>query len=125
MTLVLDAGALIALERNDAEIWHRITQAWALDDAVVTHAGVLGQVWRGDARQARLAQALVGVDVFSLDPDLGRGAGWLLGRAGMSDVIDAALVFLSLDGDTILTSDPEDLAALAVACGRDISVVPV
>jgi hypothetical protein len=68
---------------------------------------------------------LAGVDVAPLDDRLGRRAGVLLGRAGGSDVVDAALVLLAADGDEILTSDPDDLRPLAVAAGVHVDLVPV
>lgn len=45
----------------------------------MTHAGVLGQVWRGGPRQARLSQALAGIDVRPLEEPMGKEAGRLLG----------------------------------------------
>jgi len=92
----------------------------------VTHGGVVGQVWRGGrGRQARLASFLPGFDVRALDRDLGLRAGVLLGKAGSSDVIDAALVLLAEEGDEILTSDAEDLRALALAAGLAVELTPV
>lgn len=123
MTLVLDSGALIALERNQRRSWVRLKAAWAAGEDPVTHAGVVGRVWRGSARQARLATALAGVDVQPLDDELGRSAGVLLGRARMSDVVDAALVLLAADGDVVVTSDPEDLRRLAETAGRHVEIV--
>lgn len=70
-------------------------------------------MWRGGhGRQANLARLLPGVDVRFLDEELGRRAGVLLGRAGATDVDDAAVVLLAADGDEILTSDPGDLRGL-------------
>lgn len=43
----------------------------------------------------------------------------------MKDVVDAAVVLLAVDGDTILTSDPDDLAALANTAGLHIDLVAV
>jgi hypothetical protein len=64
-------------------------------------------------------------DVVPLDKFLGRRAGVLLGRAGTSDVIDAAVVLLASDGDRILTSDPDDLRHLAEASEIDADIVLV
>ena len=77
MTLVLDSGAFVALERNERQMWIRLKGAHADGEVPITHAGVLGQVWRGGPRQARLAQALAGIDVIALDEPLGRAAGRL------------------------------------------------
>lgn len=123
MTLVLDAGALIALERAERAMWTRLKAAQAAGDVPVTHGGVLGQVWRASPRQAHLAHALRGIDVLPLEERLGRAAGALLGEAGLSDVIDAAVVLLAHDGDDIVTSDPEDLAALAATSDRHVEVI--
>lgn len=123
MTLVLDSGALIALDRNERSMWTRLKAAHASATPPLTHAGVLGQVWRGGARQARLARALKGIDVEALDRELGRAAGELLATAELSDVIDAALVLLSEDGDEIVTSDVDDLAQLALAAGRHVELI--
>jgi hypothetical protein len=123
MSLVLDAGALVALERNERSMWIRLKAAQLEGDLPVTHAGVLGQVWRGGPRQARLSQALAGVDVRPLDESLGRRAGQLLGAAGLADVIDAAVVLLTQDGDEIVTVDHDDLDQLARACERHVELV--
>ncbi len=124
MTLVLDAGALIALERNDRAMWRRLKAALLAASVPISHGGVVGQAWRGvGPRQALLAKALDGIDVRPLDLDLGRAAGELLRRSRTSDVVDAALVLLAEDGDDILTSDAHDLQALAVHRNRHIEIL--
>ncbi len=123
MTLILDRDALVALERGERAMWVRLKGALGDGAAPVTHAGVLGQVWRGGARQARLAQALPGVDIRPLDEALGRSAGVLLAVAGHVDVIDSALVLLAVDGDEIVTGDPQDIERLAAASGRHVDLV--
>ena len=124
MTLVLDAGALVALERNDRAMWRRLKAALLDGSVPVTHGGVLGQAWRGrGGRQALLSRALTGIDVLPLDDALGRNAGKLLGATRQHDVVDAALVLLAHDGDHIVTSDPSDLEPLAAAAGRHVELV--
>lgn len=123
MSLVLDAGALAALERNERPMWIRLKAAQSDGDLPRTHAGVLGQVWRGGPRQARLAQALGGIDVRPLDEAMGRRAGRILAAAGLSDVIDAAVVLLAEDGDEIVTVDHSDLNQLATASGRHVELI--
>lgn len=126
MSLILDAGALIAVERGDLEVMRLLKHELALSQPPATHGGVVGQVWRtGGPRQARLALALSGIRIEPLGDDLGRRAGSLLARTRRSDVIDAALVLLASDGDTILTSDPEDLEPLAAAAGLHVDIVEV
>lgn len=125
MTMIFDSGALIGLDRGDRAMWVRLKQALLAGDPPMTHGGVLGQVWRGGPRQARLATALAGLDVRALDGNLGRACGELLATSRQSDVIDAGIALLASDGDEIITSDPRDLATLAEATGRHVEVVPV
>jgi hypothetical protein len=122
--LILDAGALIALERGNRDTWRHLNTALAGREPPLSHGGVIGQVWRGGgARQAMLARALDSLDIRPLDTALGRAAGELLARARRHDVVDAALVLLAQDGDRILTSDPDDLAPLARAADLDVELV--
>jgi len=123
VSLVLDSGALVALERNERAMWVRLKAAQIDGDLPLTHAGVLAQVWRGGARQARLSQALGGIDVRAFDEPLGRAAGQLLGAAGLADVIDAGVVLLAVDGDEIVTVDSEDLERLAEESGRHVELI--
>jgi len=125
MTLVLDAGALIAVERADREVIAMLKAERRAGRVPTTHGGVVGQVWRGGPRQALLARLLDAVAVVALDHALGRRAGALLGRCGNDDVIDAALVLLAVSGDLILTSDPGDLDELAAAAGTHLELIHV
>ena len=126
MTVVLDAGALVAVERGDREMIALIKRERLEGRAPLSHGGVVGQVWRGESgRQAMLTRFLPGVDVRALDDDFGRQAGVLLGAAGGADVIDAAVVLLAHDGDEIFTSDPEDLRELATVAGRHVELIRI
>ena len=126
MSLVLDAGGLIAVERGDRDVIALIKRERLANRSPVTHGGVVGQVWRGGGgRQARLARLLPAIEIEPLDDDLGRRAGILLGAARTADVIDAALVLLALDDDEVLTSDPQDLLELARAAGTHVELIPV
>lgn len=125
MTVILDAGALLAVESADREITAIIKREIQLGRSPSTHSGVIGQVWRGGrGRQANLARLLAGIESRPIDDDLGRRAGVLLATAGMSDVIDAAVVLLARDGDEIITSDPDDLRQLGLAAGTHIELIP-
>jgi hypothetical protein len=126
MKLILDKGALMALERNDPAMWERFKVARRGGVNPISHGGVVGQAWRGGGpRQARLATALKGLDVLPLDERLGRAAGELLAGTGTCDVVDAALVLLAEDGDEIVTSDQSDLAVLAERAGVHVEILPV
>jgi len=126
LSLILDAGALVAVERGDRDIVALVKRERLAERAPLTHGGVIAQVWRGGVgRQALLARFLAGLDVEALDISLGKRAGALLGRSGGADAIDAAIVCLAGDGDEILTSDPNDLRALAEAAGLHVELIPV
>ncbi len=126
MSIVLDAGALLAVERGDRDMIAIVKRERLENRAPLTHGGVIGQVWRsGHGRQANLSRLLSGVDVHAIDEDAGRRAGILLGAAGSDDVIDAAVVLLAHDGDEIFTSDPGDLRALAEVADRHVDLISV
>ncbi len=126
MSLILDAGAFIAVERGDRDIVALVKRERLAERSPLTHGGVVAQIWRGGTgRQVEVARLLVGVDVKPLDDGLGKRAGVLLGRSGGTDAIDSALVCLASDGDELLTSDPADLRDLARAAGVHVDLVPV
>jgi hypothetical protein len=110
--LTLDAGALIAIDKGDGRLIALLGEAVKRRLPVRVPAGVVGQVWRGGARQALLARFLRAreVDLLPLDAPTARAAGELCGLAGAADVIDASVVLAARpSGDTVLTSDPDDL----------------
>lgn len=125
MTLLLDAGAFVAVERFDREVIALVKAERLAGRLPMSHGAVVGQVWRGGPRQANVARLLAGTEIVGVDDALGRRAGVLLGRAGLSDVVDAAIVVLAADGDVILTSDASDLHRLAVEAGVHVELVPV
>jgi hypothetical protein len=113
--LTLDAGALIAFEKNDRRIVAMVARSVALGLPLAMPAGVIGQVWRDGRKQARLAQLLGSrwVEVEHLDDHRARAAGQLCGVAGTRDVIDASVVLCAkARGHAVVTSDPADLAQL-------------
>lgn len=126
MSVVLDAGALVAIERGDKNMLAVIRRERLEGRQAVTHAGVVGQVWRGGTgRQAILARIVDGFDIRPIDDDLGRRAGVLLGSAGRSDVIHAAVVLIAEDGDEIFTGDADDLHDLARVAGKIVDLIEV
>lgn len=115
--IVFDTGGLIALDRGDRKVGALLATAAASGVEAVTSTACVAQVWRDPARQARLTRALAGFLECSLDPTAARDCGLLLARAGTIDVVDAALVLLVEAGDTVVTSDPDDITRLLDVTG--------
>jgi hypothetical protein len=113
--IVLDAGALIALDRGDKRMIALLQRALIQGRPFRVPAGVVGQVWRDGRVQVILARFLRsdGVEVIPLDEQLARSCGELCGAANSRDVIDASVVILARERrDPIVTSDPDDLRRL-------------
>jgi hypothetical protein len=117
--LILDAGALVAADRDDRAMMARLRAAQRHGLDLRTNAMVVAQVWRDPrGRQVSLARLLHAVDVRAVSHRDGREAGVLLAAAGTSDPVDATVVLLAAPGDRIVTSDPGDLNRLAAAAGN-------
>jgi hypothetical protein len=113
--IVLDTGALIALERGDRRMIALLDRALAQGRAFRVPVGVVGQAWRSARVQVTLARFLRSeeVEIVPLDEQLARSCGELCGAAGASDVIDASVVIVARERhDLIVTSDPGDLRRL-------------
>ncbi|MDQ2790717.1 MAG: PIN domain nuclease [Pseudonocardiales bacterium] len=125
MTLVLDAGALIAYEQGDRTVRAFLERAGRTGVDVRTTTGAVAQVWRDGARQARLTLLLKGLLEVELTRERARRIGILLRQADERDVIDGSIVEAAVDGDEILTTDPDDIAALAEHSGKNLIVTRV
>lgn len=112
MNVVLDAGALIAIDRRDRQVGAMLRVLQQQHVTIRSSAGAVAQVWRDGARQANLARVLSGVDVAALDLAAARGIGRRLGATGSSDAIDGHIAELTESGDQLLTSDPGDMQKL-------------
>jgi hypothetical protein len=112
MSVILDAGALIAIDQRDRTIGAmlRLLQRDAVP--LMTSGAVVAQAWRDPRRQANLARLLTGVHVAALDETAGRHVGELLRANKTTDIADAHLALLSRDHDRILTSDDDDIRSL-------------
>jgi predicted nucleic acid-binding protein len=119
-----DAGALIAIDKNDRRMWARYQVALDDDRDVRVPAVVVGQAWRDSRRQVRLDRFLAGCHVDPVGLEVAMAAGILCGRAGTSDVVDATVVVMAAaTGAVVWTSDPEDIKALADQSGARPALV--
>ncbi len=115
-SLVLDAGALIGVERRSPQLQELLRRARSRNVSVVVPTVVVAQVVRSGGRQANLRRFLadsylsfVGVDYLTA---LEIGA--LLGTSGTADVVDACVAVYArrLDHCPVVTSDPGDIGKL-------------
>lgn len=122
--VVLDAGALIAIERGDQalRVYTLLAERGLIN--LTTSAAVVAQVWRGGSRQTRLSRFL-NSDLVSEEPltaATSRRIGVLSAATGAKDVVDGHVALLALERDAlVLTSDAGDIARWGVAEGRLVS----
>lgn len=113
--IVMDSGALIALDRGDKRMIALLDRALTQGRAFRVPAGVVGQAWRDGRVQVALARFLRSeeVEIVPLDDQLARSCGELCAATNSPDVIDASVVILARERrDPIVTSDPNDLRRL-------------
>lgn len=128
--LILDTGALIALDRNDRTVWAMLRTATDDKSEVSVPAGAIAQAWRDGASQALLARALKHCDEVPLDGPLARASGILCGDASTADIVDASIAVVSgsrsRHGDVaIVTSDPDDLIHLINVLNAPVRIVAI
>jgi hypothetical protein len=113
--VTLDAGALIALDRNDRKVLVLLARAKELGTRVTVPATALAQAIRRPAAQARLARLIrqPTTDLRSLDAVDATSVGTLLGASRTRDIADAHVVICAKRAkQPIVTSDPDDLRRL-------------
>lgn len=113
--LTLDAGALIALEKDTGNVRALLRSARSRGMEVHVPAGVVAQVWRGGSRQARVAAFLKTPNVTEvpLEGLTARAVGVWCGRSGHADIVDVHVVLHAREhGHVVVTSDPDDLRAV-------------
>lgn len=112
--VVLDAGALIAFERGDERLRLFLRGSLALGARIVIPAAALAQAWRGGPRSAPVAHLVEAGEIDPLDEESAKQVGTRLGLRGRSDVADAQVVCCAArHRAAIVTSDPDDIRALA------------
>ncbi len=114
--LTLDAGGLIALDRNDRKVLMLIARAIERGTRITIPATALAQAIRHPARQARLSRLIrqACTDVIALDGPDATSVGLLLAKTATADVVDAHVVVCAQRaGQAVVTSDADDLRRLA------------
>jgi len=122
MGITYDTGALIAADRAERRMWARHRALLALREVPTVPAPVVAQSWRG-GRQALLARLLAGCDVEALDDGQARSVGSLAARAATTDIVDVCVVEGAIRRhDLVVSSDPDDLRAIAAAVDRRLEI---
>jgi predicted nucleic acid-binding protein len=111
--ITFDTGALIALERRGARMLRIVDAAMQVSARITVPTVVVAEWWRRRPN-ARIGRLFDGVEVEALEPRLARVAGEALAAVGGATTIDAIVVASAAQrGDTIFTSDVDDLVRLA------------
>jgi len=113
--VTLDAGGLIALDRDDRRVVVLLARARETGARVTVPASALAQAIRRPDRQVRLSRLIrqPTTDVISLDRVDATNVGRLLAASGTSDIADAHVVLCARRANQpVVTSDPGDLRQL-------------
>lgn len=113
--ITLDAGGLIALDRDDRRVVVLLARAQETGARLTVPATALAQAIRRPERQARLARLVrqPTTDVVPMDRVDATNVGRLLAASGTSDIVDAHVVVCARRaGQQVVTSDPDDLRRL-------------
>jgi predicted nucleic acid-binding protein len=113
--VTLDAGGLIALDRDDRRVVVLLARARETGALVTVPAPALAQAIRRPERQVRLSRLIrqPGTDVIALGRVDATHVGRLLAASGTSDIADAHVVICARRaGQPVVTSDPNDLRQL-------------
>lgn len=113
--VTLDAGALIALDRDDRRVVVLLARARETAARVTVPATALAQAVRRPERQVRLARLVrqPTTDLVSLDRVDATNVGRLLAASGTADIVDAHVVICARRAQqSVLSSDLDDLRLL-------------
>jgi predicted nucleic acid-binding protein len=111
--LTLDAGALIAYERGAPRIREILAVAFDRGLVPTVPAIAIAEVWRGDAKDARVARLLKACAVEPLDERSARAAGRARRETVGATTVDACIATgVRARGDALATSNPHDMRTL-------------
>jgi transcription antitermination factor NusA-like protein len=113
--ITLDAGALIALDRNVRQMVVLLARSSETGARVTVPATALAQAIRRPDRQVRLARLIrqPTTDVVDLDRVDATNVGRLLAASGTADIVDAHVAICARRSQQrVATSDADDLRVL-------------
>jgi hypothetical protein len=118
--LVLDAGALLALERRNIRLLADLKRAGELGLSIRVPAGSLAQCWRGGPRSASIARLLQHASIVRVDETSAKEIGVFLAHlrfpeSEKPDVVDTHVALVTRATQSLVwTSDPSDMVRYGV-----------
>lgn len=121
--VVLDTGALLALERASPIVFDLLEEAARRGRTVLIPSGALSQAWRDGRTQARTARLLKqpSVLVVGVGEREAKEIGEFIASTSdaSGDVVDAHVALVTrVRRAVVLTSDPEDMSPYGVDVAR-------
>jgi predicted nucleic acid-binding protein len=116
--LVLDADGLVKLANGDSRAVSFAKDAYELSAPVLIAASTLTEVLRGGPRDSPVHRVLRRIEITSVDEEIAREAGELLGSVGLSghsharDALVAVVAMAQPRPVVLLTSGTDDLERL-------------
>src|SRR3954468_24522317 len=116
---VLDAGALVALDRRSTFMLDLLHATLDGATAITIPRTVIAQVWRGSkqantARLLKAAHAREAVVIDELTAERAKQIGLAIGRCSHPDIVDVHVALVAAEsGQVVLTSDDGDIAKIA------------
>ena len=117
MKAILDAGALVAVDRRNRLIGAQLRVLQQQGTPIRVSSAVVGQVWRDGRTQANLARVLAGVGIEALGKDDGKRIGELLALSGSADIVDAHVALITDHADLVLPAIPATFASYCTLAG--------
>ena len=116
--IVLDSGAVIAFEREKRAFLSILASALRRGLTLCVPSVVVAETWRGGRRSARTAMLFAMSRIEPLHEGVARAAAEARAAVRRSTTIDAIVVATAERvGGAVVTSDPDDLEALAAHFG--------
>jgi hypothetical protein len=125
VTVLYDAGALVAADRSDRQLWVDHRARLELGLVPLTTAPVVAQVSRS-TRQVQLRRFLRGCRVVDFAIDVAHQVGSLVAQSRITDVVDVHLVVVAAKSHAaIITSDAPDIERVAASLAEPVVVLQI
>ena len=110
LTITLDTGAMIALERNEKRMRQLLVDVQHRRVLLALPTAALVEWWRAEARQQRILDT--GIEIVPLSMRIAKNAGEAIKVVKATPIDAIVMATAALRGDFVFTSDLKDLEAL-------------